>query len=98
MVSLNQFNVVTTPNKQQIGLLQQNTLEKRRLSEIVHSIFFIKLQRRLSDRTKYRVSYEKFVLLVTNVENIIYINRQNRLAVYKQLSKFYGCGSAHKSG
>lgn len=97
MVYLNQFNVVTS-NKQQIGLLQQNTLEKRRLSEIVHSIFFIKLQRRLSDRIEYKVNYEKFVLLVANVENIIYINRQNRLAVHKQLSKFYGCGSARKSG
>lgn len=97
-MSLNQFNVVTTSKKQQIGPFQQNTLEKRRLSEIVHSIFFIKLQRRLSDRIKYGVSYEKFVLLVANVEYIIYINRQNRLAVHKQLSKFYGCGSAHKSG
>ena len=62
MVSLNQFNVLATPNKQQIGPLQQNTLEKRRLSETVHSVFFIKLQRRLSDRIKYQVSYEKFVL------------------------------------
>ena len=48
MVSLNQFNVVATPNKQQIGPLQQNTLEKRSLSETVHSVFFTKLQRRLS--------------------------------------------------
>ena len=89
--------MVTTPNKKQIEPLQQNTLEKRRLSEIVHSIF-IKCQRRLSDRIKYKVSYEKLVLLVANVENIIYINRQNRLAVHRQSSKFYGCGSAHKSG
>lgn len=31
MVSLNQVNVVTTPNKEQIGLLEQNTLKKQRL-------------------------------------------------------------------
>jgi hypothetical protein len=98
MVSLNQFNVVRTLNKQQIGPLQQNTLEKRKLSEIVHSVLFINLWRRLSGRMKYKVTYEKFVLLVANVENIIYINRQNRLAVLMQLSKFYGCVSVHKSG
>lgn len=96
-MSLNQFNAVAAPNKQQIGPLQQNTLEKRSLSEILHSIFFIILRQRLSDRIEQKVSYEKFVLLVANVENIIYINRQNRLVVHKQLSKFYGCGSAHKS-
>ena len=98
MVSLNQFNVVATPNKQQIGPLQQNTLEKRSLSETVHSVFFTKLQRRLSDRIKYKVSYKEFILLVANVENIIYICRKNKLAIHKKFSKFYGCGSAPKSG
>lgn len=83
MVSLNQCNVVTTPNTQQIELIQQNTLEKQRLWEVIPRIFFIKLQRRLSNRIKYKESFEKFVLLVANVGNIIYINRQNRVAIHK---------------
>lgn len=52
------INVARTPNKQQIRLLQHNT---RKLSDIVHNIFFIKLRWRLSARIKYKVTYERFV-------------------------------------